>query len=71
MNAEATLTLDELETLFEALKEGGTPPLPEALEEAIAKAKGKGLNANQLIECLNDYGMETTEALNNWIKERF
>lgn len=67
----ATLSLDQLEPLFDALKEGGVTPLPDALEHTISIAKAQHMAAEDLIQCLNDYGIQTSDAINTWVIKKY
>lgn len=66
-----TLEIDELDRLFESLREDSAVSLPDALQEVIARAKHKGMDAGQLQKALTAYGIQATPKFDLWLKAQF
>jgi hypothetical protein len=62
------LEIEELGSLFAALRQDNSLLLPEALEEVIALAKHKQMNAASLQETLESYGIESTPQFSAWLE---
>jgi predicted transcriptional regulator len=69
--AKEIIELDELTELFESLKGGSKYSLPDALEKAVSVAKSKNISVEEFISQLSSYGIESSEELSKWIKEKF
>ena len=70
-NTAQKIEINELGSLFEALKEGSSTSLPDALKETIQIAKSKGLSSEELQSNLESYGIKVTEKFQNWLKNNF
>ena len=67
----STIEISELDSLFAALRDDPAISLAEALKEAVALAKRKGISAAGLQEALKSYGIEGTEKFTQWLREQF
>jgi hypothetical protein len=67
----AAIEISELDSLFTALRDDATTSLPQALQEAVALAKRKGMSAAELEEALKNYGIEGSPKFTQWLKEQF
>jgi hypothetical protein len=66
-----TLQIGELDGLFSALRDHPEIPLPQALREVVALAKGKAIRATDLQKILADLGIEGTPKFNAWLESQF
>ena len=65
------LEIDELGSLFDALKPVPDTSLPKVLEEVVALAKHKQMSAAGLQTTLESYGIEATPQFSAWLEEQF